>query len=335
MRYLLSAIVLFGLAASPVTVLLDDDDIDIKEWTVPWDDTRPRDPYVAPDGKVWFCGQKGNYIAYLDPESGEFKRYEIPGGTYPHNLIIDKEGMVWYAGNRNAHIGKLDPKTGDIEQFYMPDPSARDPHTLVFNQEGDIWFTVQGGNYIGKLWTKTGEVQLWEVPTKRARPYGIKVDPNNRPWIVLFGSHKIATIDPATMQLQEIELPRKDARPRRMEITSDGMIWYVDYAKGFLGRMHPETHEVSEWPLPGSGGARPYGTAKDDQDRIWLVETGPDPNNLVGFDPKSESFFSNKVIPSGGNTVRYMYFHPPTREIWFGADTNTIGRVRIYPKAES
>ena len=27
-------------------------------------------PYVAPDGKVWFVGQAGNYIAYLDPKSG-------------------------------------------------------------------------------------------------------------------------------------------------------------------------------------------------------------------------------------------------------------------------
>src|SRR5690554_6043608 len=33
------------------------DTVAIQEWEVPWKDTRPRDPYVAPDGQVWFVGQ--------------------------------------------------------------------------------------------------------------------------------------------------------------------------------------------------------------------------------------------------------------------------------------
>ena len=40
----------------------------VREWPVPWEKTRPRDPYVAPDGRVWFVGQQGNYIASFDPE---------------------------------------------------------------------------------------------------------------------------------------------------------------------------------------------------------------------------------------------------------------------------
>ena len=38
----------------------------VKEWKVEWGG-RPRDPYVAPDGKVWFVGQAGNYVAHFDP----------------------------------------------------------------------------------------------------------------------------------------------------------------------------------------------------------------------------------------------------------------------------
>ena len=73
---------------------------------MPWPDTRPRDPYVDPQGRVWFVGQEGNYIAYLEPKSGEFKRFEIEDGAHPHNLIVDQKGIVWYAGNRNARIGR-------------------------------------------------------------------------------------------------------------------------------------------------------------------------------------------------------------------------------------
>jgi virginiamycin B lyase len=67
----------------------------------------------------------------------------------------------------------------------------------------------------------------------------------------------------------------------------------------------------------------------DDADRLWAVETGPQPNRLVGFDPKTEQFFGSTPIPSGGSTVRHMVFHRPTREIWFGTDANTIGRAKL------
>ena len=43
--------------------------VTITEWTVPWEKTRPRDPYVDKSGTVWFVGQVGNYIATLDPKS--------------------------------------------------------------------------------------------------------------------------------------------------------------------------------------------------------------------------------------------------------------------------
>ena len=69
----------------------------------------------------------------------------------------------------------------------------------------------------------------------------------------------------------------------------------------------------------------------DDADRIWFVETGVQPNRLVGFDPKTERFFSNTPIPSGGGPVRYMIFDPKTRFIWFGSDNDTIGRVTVPP----
>jgi len=329
MKFIALFLLLFvfsGFQSDSVSV---NDEINIQEWKVPWDDTRPRDPYVDQQGRVWFCGQKGNYIAYLEPKTGEFKRYDILDNTHPHNLIVDDQGMVWYAGNKNAHIGTLNPDTGEIKQYPMPEEAARDPHTLVFDQNGDIWFTVQGGNYIGKLMTKTGEVKLVKVLTSRARPYGIKMDSNNRPWVVLFGTNKIATVDPETMELEEIELPRPETRPRRMEITSDNTVWYVDYAQGYLGSLNTETREIKEWALPSGSGARPYGTAKDDKDRIWLVETGPKPNKVVLFDTKTEQFTDSKVVPSGGGTIRYMYFHPSTKEIWFGADSNTVGRAKM------
>jgi len=304
--------------------------VDIREWPVPWEDSRPRDPFVAADGRVWFVGQRGDYVANLDPESGEFNRYDLDPGTGPHNLIVDDDNRIWYAGNRAAHIGLLDPATARTTRIAMPDDDARDPHTLTFDGRGNIWFTVQGGNFVGRLSMADQAVQLIQVPTPRARPYGIVTNANGIPWAVEFGSHKLIRIDPETMQLEEIALPDEDARPRRLVVTSDGKVYWADYARGHLGRYDPDAGTFEEWPLPGGADSRPYGMAVDRHDRVWVVETGVSPNRFVGFDTGEARFFSITEIPSGAGAVRHMDYYEPAGEVWFGTDANTIGRARVH-----
>ncbi|PYP42511.1 MAG: lyase [Gemmatimonadetes bacterium] len=322
-------------AAASAAVRAPADTVPIREWTVPWPETRPRDPAVAPDGKIWFVGQVGNYIGRLDPVSGEFKRFTVDSGTNPHNIIIDAKGRPWYSGNRNATIGRIDPATGALTRYPMPDPGARDPHTQAFDQQGNIWFTVQQGNYVGRLNTASGKIDLVKMTTPRALPYGITIDPTGRPYFDLFGSNKIGTIDPKTLELKEYVLPDPKSRPRRIARTSDGAIWYGDYTRGYLGRLDPATGAVKEWPNPGGASSFPYAMTVDDADRLWLVETGVSPNRLVGFDPKTEKWFSQTPIPSGGGVVRYMIFDPKARVIWFGSDKNTIGRAQVPPARQT
>ena len=330
---LVSALVPYAAAPAQVAQTAAgqvDAQVEITEWTVPWERTRPRDPYVAPDGRVWFVGQQGNYIAVLDPRNGQFKRYEIDEGTHPHNLIVDAQGMVWYAGNRNAMIGKLDPATGAITRYPMPDPALRDPHTLVFDQAGNIWFTAQQSGYVGRLDVRTGKIDAVKLTTERARPYGIVVDRTGRPWFNEFGVPKLASIDPKTLAVKEYDLPHDRARGRRIGLTSDGKVWYVDYSRGYLGRLDPATGKIDEWANPSGSQSMPYAMAVDDRDRVWYVETGVQPNRLVAFDPKKGQVVSiTPVGKSGGLTVRHMVYHAPTKSIWFGTDAGTIGRAKI------
>lgn|SRR5690606_38827695 len=325
-----------GEATGPVLQLVTVDTteiVDIQEWEVPFADTRPRDPYVAPDGSVWFVGQKADYVGRLDPSTGEFTRIDLPKGTGPHTVIVGDDGTAWIAGNMQAYIGKIAPGSEEVEVIQLPDPRATDPHTMDFTSDGDIWFTMQVSNRIGKLDVETNEIQIIEVPTASARPYGLVVDADDRPWIALLGTNKLATVDPATGELREVALPREGARPRRIDVTSEGGVWYVDYAEGYLGRYDPASDTFKEWLLPGGSGSRPYGMAVDSQDRVWVVETGSSPNMFVGFDPQSESFFSQTEVPSGGGTVRHMYFHEPSGAVWFGTDTNTIGRAQVIAQS--
>jgi len=301
----------------------------ISEWEVPWSDTRPRDPYAGPDGRVWFVGQTGNYLAVLDPKSGDFRRYELAPGTFPHNCIVSGDGIVWFSGNRNGTIGRLDPKDGRITVYPMPDRDIGDPHTLIFDSRGDIWFSVQGDNAVGKLETATGKIHVVRMPKRGSRPYGIVVDEADRPWFVEFGANRIGTIDPKTMVLREYEIPDPGARPRRLAL-SGGKVYAGDYARGKLVRLDPATGAFTEWANPAGARSAPYAMIVDDRGRIWQAETGVQPNRLVGFDPATETFLAPvPVSQSGGIVIRHMTFDPKGKTIWFGTDAGTIGRMPV------
>jgi virginiamycin B lyase len=325
-------------AGAPTTHPVANTPAPMREWNVPWDNTRPRDPFVARDGRVWFVGQTGDYVGVLDTLSGEFKRFDLEPGTGPHNLVVDNVGTVWYAGNRAAHIGRLDPATGKITKYAMPDPAARDPHTLLLDRHHDrnglIWFTVQGGNFVGRFDTKSGAVTLLKNPTPNARPYGIVQGPDGALYYDQFNTNKIGRIDPASMTIKEYALPAEDARPRRIAVTGDGVVWYGDYRRGYLGRLDPQTGAVEEWPSPSGAQSRPYAVASNGE-TVWMFETGVQPNKLVGFDPVLRQFFSVTDVPSGGGTVRHHYYDGRNRTLWFGTDAGTIGRAVLPPAPSS
>ncbi len=307
-------------------------ELDIREWPVPFEKSRPRDPFAENAQSVWFVGQRSGYLAHLDVASGSIDKIDLKTGSGPHNLIVGSDGVVWYAGNRTALIGRYDPESGAIEEIPMPDASAKDPHTLIFDAaEKNIWFTVQGGNQLGRLNIATRKVELVKSKSERSRPYGIKLAPDGSVWAVLFGTNKLARIDSTTLELTEFALPRAAARPRRLEITADGRLWYGDYANGTLGSFDPASGKFDEWAMPQGASARPYGMASDGLGRIWLVATGVQPNEFTGFDPTTGRFFERTAVPSGGGTIRHMHYHAESGAVWFGTDNNTVGRALVEP----
>ena len=49
----------------------------------------------------------------------------------------------------------------------------------------------------------------------------------------------------------------------------------------------------------------PYGMAITSDGMVWYSEAGVEPNTVIRFDPKTETFARAK-IPSGGGVVRNM-----------------------------
>lgn len=318
----------FRIAAQADSSSVEFHRIDIREWPVPFHG-QPRDPFAHNEDEIWFVGQAGHYLGRFKPSTEEFFKQDLQDRAGPHNLIVSAAGMVWYSGNLKGYIGRYDPRREELTRIEMPDDLAKDPHTLVFDRnEQHIWFTVQWGNFIGRLTLADSSVQLIPVPVLRARPYGIKIAPDGTVWVALLGTNKLARVEPETLKLRLIDIPNRDARPRRLEVTDDGRVWYADYGAGALALFDPNTESFREWPLPGGKNARPYGTALDKSGRVWVV-TGTQPNYFVGFDTSTEAIISITAIPSGAGTVRHMHYHAPTDSIWFGTDTQNIGRAIV------
>ena len=320
------ALVVAAAAASAPTVTFD-------AWKVPYADTRPRDPDVAADGRIWFVGQAGHYVAVFDPKSESFAKHDLPDQAGPHNLVLARDGTVWYTGNLEGYIGRFDPqdlgKEGAVRKYPMPDAAVKDPHTLAWAPDGNLWFTAQGGNALGHLDVMTGVVRLWPASQPDSRPYGIVVDAQGRPWANLLGTNKLATVDPKTLVYEEITLPREAARTRRIALGNDGAVWAVDYGAGYLVRYDPKSRNVQEWPAPAGGAAHPYAMGVDDKGRLWFAEAGPQPNQFVCFDPAQGKFVADVAVPNANGAIRHMVFDPKTRAFWFGTDTNYLMRATL------
>ena len=205
---------------------------------------------------------------------------------------------------------------------------AKDPHTHVFDGKGHVWFTSQGSNRIGRLNIKTEKVDLITPSETPSNPYGIVLDKDGYPWVALLRTNTVVRVDPAKLTVTPFKQAHEASRSRRIEATPDGMIWYVDETRGYLGRINPATGEAKEWAAPGGPKASPYALTRDDQGRLWFSETGP-LKQLVGFDPKTEKFFSVNTV--SGN-IRHMQFHAPTKTMWFGTDANKIGRIVTHDR---
>jgi virginiamycin B lyase len=302
--------------------------IAIREYDVPTANSRPHDPAVAPDGALWFTGQRANTLGRLDPGSGTIREFPLKTpGSGPHGLAVDKDGFVWFTANAKAYIGRFDPRSGEVTEFPMPDPRARDPHSLVFDANGKIYFTVQNGNFVGRLEPRTGLIRLKEVPTPSARPYGLALGRDGAAYFCQFGTDRIGRIDPETLEISDYRLP-EGARPRRIAAAPDGSLYYTDFARGYLGRLDPKTGQVREWASPGGAGSRPYGIDVLADGTVWYSESGVAPNTVVVFEVKGGTF-ERWPIPSGGGVVRNLVATPDGRLYLACSGVNKVAVVDI------
>jgi len=275
--------------------------------------SRPHDVAPAPDGTIWYSGQRSGFLGRLDPKTGKDTNIPIGSGSAPHGVIVGPDGSPWLTdGGLNANV-RYDLKTGKFEYFALPPhlPNAN-LNTGVFDKDGIYWFTGQNGVH-GYVNPKTGKHESWKSP--RRGTYGITVTPTNEVWYVALAGDHLGRIDKVTGNVTIVEPHKKGAGPRRVWSDSRGMLWVSFWHSGEVGRYDPAAKQWKTWLLPGNPGSGCYSVHVDEHDKVWLTDFMT--NAIVRFDPATETF---ERFPSDtrGAQVRQMLSRPG--EAW-GAES--------------
>ena len=280
-----------------------------------------RDTAAAPDGTIWYCGQRNGTLGRLDPRDGSFKQVDLGKGAAPHGVIIGPDGAAWITeGGQNA-IARVDPSDHKVRLFRLPEKDAyANLNTGLFDKSGIYWFTGQSGIY-GRLDPKSGDMTVFKAPRGRG-PYGITVTPKGDIWYAsLAGSH-IARIDPATGNATVVEPPTPNQGARRVWSDSKGRIWVSEWNSGKVSVYDPASKAWKEWKLPGDA-PRAYAVWVDERGSVWLTDFAA--NAIVRFDPKTQSFDSFSSNRSGA-MVRQLLGR--AGEVW-GAESGNDRLVVI------
>ena len=312
---------LTALAGAALTLLLLDAPVraaevqyDVQYYDVGPGD-HPHDVAPAPDGTVWYTGQRKGVLGRLDPKTGKLTRIPLGEGSRPHGVIVGPDGHAWVTdGGLNAMV-RVDAATEKVTVFPLP-KSASDANlnTAAFDGKGRVWFTGQTGFY-GRLDPKTGKMDVWASPKGRG-PYGIAATPAGEIYYVSLAGSFLGKPDLETGETSVIEPKTEGAGTRRVWPDSKGRLWVSEWNAGNLSRYDPAAKSWTVYKLPGEE-PHAYAVFVDERDIVWVSDFSA--NAVLRFDPETESFES---FPSDkpGASVRQMLGRPG--EMW-GAESGT------------
>jgi virginiamycin B lyase len=293
---------------------------DVSYYDVPKGDG-PHDVAPAPDGTVWYTGQRAGVLGRLEPKTGKVDRIKFGEESAPHGVIVGPDGAAWVAdGGLNA-ILRVDPDTREIKRWPLPRQNdGANLNTAAFDGRGRIWFTGQSGIF-GRLDPKTGEMKVWDAP-RGTGPYGITATPDGQIWYVSLAGSYLGRPDLDSGEVTVIDPPRKASGTRRVWSDKSGRLWVSEWNAGTLSAYDPQQKTWRTWALPGQN-ARAYAVYVDDENKVWVSDFSTDA--ILRFDPKSEKFTSFPSTRDGAN-VRQMAGR--RGEAW-GAESGTDRLVVI------
>ena len=118
---------------------------------------------IDPQGKLWYTGRTSDVLGWVDPATGEHRRFELPtraaiapnfnhdaikpAASAPINIEFDQVGNAWFVNLQTNQIGRIDLNDElslfEIEGFGTDNTR---PINIYQGPEGFIWVTIEGDN---------------------------------------------------------------------------------------------------------------------------------------------------------------------------------------------
>jgi len=100
-----------------------DDDMKIKEWTLPDPGARPRRIAIDADDNVWYTDFAHGFLGRLDPKTGKITEWQSPAGpqSQPYGIAYT-HGALWYCESyaKPNTIVRFDPNTEKFQTWAIP-----------------------------------------------------------------------------------------------------------------------------------------------------------------------------------------------------------------------
>src|SRR6202162_1854079 len=111
----------------------------------------------APDGGVWFTGQRSGHLGYLDPATGKIELIALGFGSAPHGVIQGPDKAAWITDGGQQAIVRVGWPDRSGRKVPLPESTPyANLNTCAFDGDGDLWFTGQSG-VVGRLAVKSGK----------------------------------------------------------------------------------------------------------------------------------------------------------------------------------
>jgi streptogramin lyase len=198
--------------------------------------------YLYVNGKqLWFGDAVNARIVRL--QDGTFDWWNLPAGSYPHDLELDANGRTWWTDMYKGYLGRLDSGAATITTFTPP---AGGTPTMLALSGGKVWYSQQ-------------------PPTS-----GAVLIPAQPP-------SSVVVLDPAAAagETSPVTAGSQEATPecRELQPLPPSAVTATTGQASWTGQTYPTALEAAGWviyQMPGN--AVPCGISAADQ--VWLVDQG-------------------------------------------------------------
>jgi hypothetical protein len=190
-------------------------------------------------------------------QAAEMTFYQLPAGSFPHDVAPAADGAVWFSGQSQGFAGRFDPKTGHLEK--IPLGSGAAPHGVIVGPDGNAWLTEGGQNAIARVDAKSKEVKLFPLPKEfsRANLNTLAFDKNGIVWFT-GQSGVYGRANPATGKVRGVEGAERSGSLRHRRHTGGRHLVRIACRRPYCEDRYGERRSYSGGTTEAGRGTAPH-----------------------------------------------------------------------------